>query len=258
MSNTAPAPITLYGYATSPFVQKVYCYLLFKRLQFAVSYVNPVTNRPLEFTGQRQVPVLSIAGQWRKESSQLGLWLDEIQSEHPLGRGAAAKQKHIRNIDSWVSQRLIFANFYGFMRLRNPLRVALIGWYLGSIVRATSGIRRWQQWLWPLAIRKAGFIHRMLAENDWRGSYAQLHADNLEQIQTYLQNGPFLGGFVRPTLADVSAFAPIAHGYLLGSPAMHDYLQLECVKAWFIRMRQHIPQPLELIPTTFHRRQLPA
>ena len=57
------ADIKLYGYATSPYVRKVGCFLYYKGLDFTFIPVSPMeAAQALEFIGGTQVPVLSIDG----------------------------------------------------------------------------------------------------------------------------------------------------------------------------------------------------
>ena len=63
--------VTLYGYPTSPYVTKVACYLKYKKIPFHFEAVNPITAKEIKFTSQRQIPVLKIGDEWRKDSAPL-------------------------------------------------------------------------------------------------------------------------------------------------------------------------------------------
>ena len=77
--------IKLYGYATSPYVHKVGCFLYYKQLEFEHVPISPLeAAKALEFVGGTQVPVLVIDGEARRESSELAFWLDERFPERPL------------------------------------------------------------------------------------------------------------------------------------------------------------------------------
>ena len=77
--------IKLYGYATSPYVRKVGCFLYYKGVDFTHVPVNPINPREtLGHTGGNSVPVLEVDGECRRESSQLGHWLDELFPEKPI------------------------------------------------------------------------------------------------------------------------------------------------------------------------------
>ena len=103
--------IKLYGYSTSPYVRKVAAYLYYKQLEFEHVWVNPVTNKEIEFTGGTVVPVLQIDDEWRRESSELGIWLEEKFSERPILGNEEAETEKILAIDRWVSEAVIPAGF---------------------------------------------------------------------------------------------------------------------------------------------------
>ena len=77
-------PIRLYSYPTSPYTQKVGRYLNYKKLDFELVGVNPITSAEIAFAGQKRVPVLNVGDEWRLESSELGLWLEERYPEIPI------------------------------------------------------------------------------------------------------------------------------------------------------------------------------
>ena len=65
--------ITLYGYATSPYVRKTAAFLYYKRLDFDHVPVNPTDPAAtIGFTGKTQVPVLKIGDEWKLDQSQRG------------------------------------------------------------------------------------------------------------------------------------------------------------------------------------------
>lgn len=256
-SKASQTPVTLYGYATSPFVQKVYTVLCYRQLQFETVFVNPITNQQLAFSGGRQVPALTIGDELRRESTAICFWLDEVFPQHSLTPDDPARQAQVEEICNWVDQRLIFVNFLGLNRLRNPLKLCIIGWRLGSVVRATSGTTTRQKWLWPLVLKKAKFIQRMVAESDWQGSVSELLDSNRQQLSAYLGDSDYLAGSSRPGIADCCAFGPLAHGYMLGSPTIDYYRQDPAIDAWFIRMSQHFDSAFGMIPEQYRRRQLP-
>jgi len=105
--------IQLFSYPTSPYGQKVGCYLKYKELEFKFVGVNPLTNDQIKFTRQRQVPVLQIGNEWRKESSELGLWLDEAYPDKPMLPGDESERERVLEIDKWVSDSLITGMFRG-------------------------------------------------------------------------------------------------------------------------------------------------
>lgn len=236
----------------------MYAVLRYKKIDFEPVFVNPLTNEQLAFSGSRQVPALSVDGDLRRESTALCLWLNQLFPDYPLLPGEPAEQAAIDAICHWVDHRLIFVNFLAINRLRNPLKLCIIGWRLGSVVRATSGIKYWQKWLWPLVLKKAAFIRRMVAASDWQGSVSELAQANRQQLAEYLEKGDYLGGFSTPTIADLCAFGPLAHGHMLGSPMVDYYREEATVDAWFIRMSRHFDATFGLFPKPYRQRELPA
>ena len=77
--------VKLYGYATSPYVRKVGCFLYYKGIEFEHIPVNPINPaQTIGHTNGTQVPVLEIDGEYRRDSSELAFWLDELLPEKPL------------------------------------------------------------------------------------------------------------------------------------------------------------------------------
>ena len=255
--------INLYGYATSPFVQKVHAVLSYKKLDFQAIYVNPINNQPLEqcaqkIGGGRQVPVLNIDDEWRRESTELCLWLEQSFPEQPLLPDNLASIEAIQNICDWVDKRLIFASFLAIQQLRNPLKLLLVGWRLGGVVKTTSGITTIKKYAWPLVLKKARFIQQMVECSDWQGNLHELLRDNREQLENYLKSNDYLGGYQQPSIADCCAFGPLAHAYMLGSPMVDYYFQVTLIDTWFKRMCQHFQQPFGMLPEKHQRRSLPS
>lgn len=81
--------IRLYSYALSPFAAKVHCYLCYKGLEFETFYVHPFKVRD-ELPLGCQVPVLEIDGEYKNDSTPIGLWLErkfpESQKLLPVSR----------------------------------------------------------------------------------------------------------------------------------------------------------------------------
>ena len=93
-------PINLYGYATSPYVRKTGAFLYYKQLPFTLVPVNPSDpENTLGKFGGTQVPVLEIGDEWRRESSDHALWLDEKFPERPLC--PAEHRDQILELDDW-------------------------------------------------------------------------------------------------------------------------------------------------------------
>ena len=113
--------IQLFSYPTSPYAQKVGCYLKYKDIDFKFIPVNPLHNSEIAFTRQRQVPVLQIGEEWRKESSELGIWLNELYPEPSILPDSQSEREQILKIDQWISDQLIPSYFRNAVEWQNSV-----------------------------------------------------------------------------------------------------------------------------------------
>ena len=91
--------IKLLSFPTSPFGWKVGCYLAYKNLNYEFVGVSPITFKQVAFTNKKQVPVLSIDDEWRLESSDIGIWLNEKFPEKNILGNTAEEKDLILSID---------------------------------------------------------------------------------------------------------------------------------------------------------------
>jgi len=215
----ASQQIRLLAYPTSPYALKVACYLKFKQLDFDFVPVHPVTNREIRFTQQRQVPVLVIDGEWRKESSALGLWLNSLFPDPPLLGRTDEEAQRILAIDRWISDELIPGRFREAYQWESPLRSIRNGWRLASVVHQSTPIPWVLRALWPLLVKQAGFVKRMMKMMDLSEPLPVMRLRLRETFLQHLAGGPFLGGLTEPSLADLSAYPIVVSGYLMGMEA---------------------------------------
>ena len=104
-------PIRLYTYAMSPYAAKVHCFLLYKGLDFECFYINPLrVSKDLPIG--RQIPVLTVGGESRADSTPIGLWLDELFPHPPrLLPEEGDERARLLAIDDWVTNHLIPGSF---------------------------------------------------------------------------------------------------------------------------------------------------
>ncbi len=245
--------LTLYSHALSPYALKVRCYLLYKQLPFHIRYVNPLKQR-LELPLGRTVPVLCCDGDCRNESSQLGVWLDQLfPDSRPLLHGDTEK---VLAADSWVNQRLIPGVFRLLLGHGDPLPVLVQKRWAasGALQKTVSGGVPVKFRVWHLLqIHKAPFIDRLIHSTDLQLSNRALRATLTEEFTKLLEQGPFLGASHTPTLADASAFPQIVVPFLRGDK---DYLlQGERVTEWVDRMKAYLPDYRELLPAVLVHRK---
>ena len=157
--------IKLYGYATCPFVRKVVCFLYYKGIDFTHIPVNPINPREtLGHTGGNSVPVLEVDGECRRESSQLGHWLDELFPEKPIY--PAVHRSKIGDIDAWVSDTFLTSIFRPAIDGELNLQARFRGWRLAALVSAHTPLPEHIRNKWPDLLKVAPFIQAMKPHMD--------------------------------------------------------------------------------------------
>ncbi len=244
----AQSPIQLFSYPTSPYAQKVGCYLKYKQLDYKLVPVNPLSNAEIRFTRQRQVPVLQIGDQWRKESSELGLWLDELYPQKPILPVNETDRAQVLSIDCWVNDSLIPTIFRRAVEWENPLHSIRNGWKLSRAVSDATPLPWYVRLSWPWGIKRAPFIVHMVERLDLTESIADMTTRLQREFVEHLGEGPYLGGQRTPTLADLSAYPIVMSGHLMGMEVKESLLDNPLVAAWSRRVQSHLPDNPLLVP----------
>lgn len=248
--------IQLFSYPTSPYAQKVGCYLKFKQLDFDLIGVNPLNNEQIKFTRQRQVPVLQIGDEWRKNSSDLGVWLDELYPEKPLLPSDGAEQESVLEVDNWISDHLIPSMFRPACDWQNNFNSITNGWKLSSAVHQATPLPFYVRLIWPFGVKRAKFIVDMVEQLD----LTEPMNDMLSRLQTefveHLNGGAFLAGRDSPSIADLSAFPIVVNGYLMGMRAETFLIDRIEIKEWAQRVASYLPDNPLLVPDRFLKRSL--
>jgi glutathione S-transferase len=240
--------IKLYGYATSPFVMKVACYLYYKKLPFEHVPVNPISPVQIKFTEQRQVPVLTIDDEWRKDSSLLGSWLDERFPERPILGDSPVDREKILAVDNWISTQLIPAKFREVVKWENTWGSIRNGWKLSRAVSHGTPLPRIVRFLWPYFVRKAPFIIEMVSVFDDKESMCEMRQRMCEEFIGHLHGSHFLGGRQDISLADLSAYPIIVSSHLMGLHTTSPFLENDEVIAWCRRVQSALPHNPLLVP----------
>lgn len=248
--------ITLYGYYTSPYVQKVRCYLDYKQLRYAHVAVRPVSNEEIRFTGQKRVPVLKIDDEWRLESSSIGHWLDERFPDRALLPADADARAHILAIDDWISDIFIPARFREAVDWDRPVNSIRNGWRLAAIVNSATPIPPHWRLLWPFFVRKAPFIVAMMADIDRSEPMPAMRARLAAELSTRLEGGPYLGGQPAPTLADLSVFPILAFSWMAGFAGRPAWRDRDELVDYARRVAGHLPDNPTPAPERFITRRL--
>ncbi|MGF1462191.1 MAG: glutathione S-transferase family protein [Maricaulaceae bacterium] len=247
----------LFTYATSPYGAKVYFYCLYKNIAFDTVYVDPVRKGEIKPFGFRQVPVLSIGETARIESTDLGCWLDDVFPEPPLLPSDRAARGRVLEIVRWVDDELIHYTFRSIFDSETATSWLTRGWRLGAIVKATSGVPSWTTPLWPILLRRAGFIRRIVASRPREEPMAWVRARHVQEFLSYLGEGPFLAAQPRPTLADLSVYARLWLTAVTGGLAFDAFMAKPAVRAWIARVEAQLPRAPTLIPERFRRNRYP-
>ncbi|MFP6806296.1 MAG: glutathione S-transferase family protein, partial [Pseudomonadales bacterium] len=208
--------IKLFGYSTSPFVRKIGCCLYYKNLPFEFVPVSPPDPKEISFTNQTQVPVLEIDGEWRKDSTPLALWLDELFPERPLfGRTSDEKEK-ILEIDQWVSESMILSGFRSVFEAPINAKFRHRAWRLAAIVSSQTPLSDEIRNIWPDSLQTAPFIKHMMQCVDSSESLSDLRARVGMEMLEHFKEGPYFGGLSEPSLLDFAILPQVTFDYMVG------------------------------------------
>lgn len=239
--------IELFGFPTSPYTLKVAGYLGLKGLNYRFIGVSPITYREVAFATRRQVPVLKVNDEWRQDSDDIGVWLDALFPDTPLLPSEPSRADVVHAINEWINHAVI----PGMFRLSvdwPSLRTGLHnGWSLSRTVNKSTHLPLWVRLLWPVLVRKAGFIHKIVAPLDRSEPLPDFQQRLIQECVEHLAAGPFLGGEAEPTLADASLYPLVLFGGQLGLKGDTPWLESEPIRHWAARMESRLPLPPTLI-----------
>jgi glutathione S-transferase len=229
--------IQFYSFALSPYALKVHCYLLYLDIDFETVFVDPLKMRKILPVGAT-VPVLSINGESRNESSDLGFWLGEMYPE----KGLVPKklEQKIVKADQWVGNRLINYSFRESIGFDDPLVTrARKRLHLSKALGQTSpnGVSSIFRLLHMVFLGQT-FIKRHIAMTDKTRPLSELKVELAEEFEVFLEGGPFLCGSQQPTMADLSAYPHVVRTKIVDGG---DYfLPGEVVHKWVLARRVRI------------------
>ena len=241
---------------------KVHCYLLYKQLDFTITYVKPYKLKSQLPTGH-QVPVLSIDDQARAGSQAIGFWLDALFRQHPLLPEDPQQRRNVIDIDNWINQCMIPTVFYSIYPQLNSKFFQTVSntWRLGRCVTATtnSALPPGLWLLWPIFIRQAGFIKQLVAPFKGVITVNEQRSMILDSFEARLSKNDYIAATARPSLADLSAWPLIALPYKLRLNNMDDFLDYPRIVQWLMRIESQLyvrtHQPA-LVPANLNPRPL--
>lgn len=240
-------PIKLFTYPNSPFGAKVYWALQYKRANFNLIYVNPLSRKEIAFTKQRVVPVLQIGEDWLQDSSESCLWLDDLFPNRSFGGDSDEQRQAILEADRWVTDNIVALHFRACINSkdnqttkRNAMRMANV------ILPATESMPSWLKKtiipFWPLLLRNTGFVKRAAHRLSPSRDIHQLHAEVVADFESRIDKTGFLGGTKHPSFADVGAFAEIVFCTTYGFEGTLNALSSVAVGGWYTKMGSYFPE----------------
>ncbi len=240
MNNTSET-VRLYAIPTSPYAIKVSCYLAYKKIDYQVVGVSPITFKQVAFTKKHQVPVLQIGEEWKIESSDIGVWLEERFPAVPILPPSRAEREKIMALDHWVTDRLIPSGFRLVVDWPSMSIGLRNGWRLSRAVDETTRLPRWVRFLWPVLLRRAKFIVALVDTMDRTQSLAQYQQTIIKEFVERLDSGPYLGGRNEVSLADLSAYALIVYSHRFGLQGNTAWMENAVVAEWAAAVDKHMP-----------------
>lgn len=248
--------IKLYGYATSPYVRKVGCFLYYKKLEFEFVPISPLAAaEALEFVGGTQVPVLVIDDEARRESSDLAHWLDERFPDRPLC--PPAHQDKIAEIDTWVSDTFLTSIFRGAIDGERDLQFRFRLWRLASLVSAHTPMPEQVRHLWPEFVSHAPFVQAMKAQMDLSESLKDMTMRIGMELAAHIADGPFMGELDEPSMLDLAVFPQLVFPVMFGLEEDLSAARHPVIKAWIERMVEHLPANPTLVADTMQLKSIP-
>ena len=232
--------VKLFGYATSPYVRKTACFLYYKRIDFSHVPVNPIKPKAtIGHTNGTQVPVLEVDGEWKRESSDHALWLDELFPEKPLY--PLEHRAKIDEIDRWISDTFLISLFRRAIDGNITTQFLRRAWRLAALVSADTPLPWPVRLIWPVGLRKAPFIQHMGQHMDLTESHEDMQVRILSELVEHIGEGPYMGELNQPTMLDFAVFPQLVFNYMFGLEEELSAAKHPVIRGWLKRVSQHLP-----------------
>jgi glutathione S-transferase len=200
---------------------------------------------------------LQIGDEWRTDSTQLAIWLDELFPEKPLFGNTGQERESILAMDSWVTDSLILAGFRSVYEGEMNANFRHRAWRLAAIVSSQTPMSDEIRNAWPDLLKTLPFIKHMMCKVDTSESLAEMQARVPLQLIENLQGGPFFGGRENPSLVDFAIFPQVVFSYMVGTD-QHLGLTLEpSLNNWLNNMKPFFPKNPLLVPDFMIVNELP-
>jgi len=193
-------PMKLYVFALSPYAHKVAAILDFKKLPYTPAFVHPLKKTEIPFSRRKQIPILDDGGEIVEDSTEIALYLEGRCPEPQTIPDDRRARAEVFAIERWLDD-VFFGKFYVSVMFGSPAnRERTIQAFLDTTA-FTSFERRFLPLVAPIQLRH---------------TIAQAQLDQyrlpqfLDDFETRLGTGPFLGSQPQVSLADLSAFGALS------------------------------------------------
>ena len=226
--------VTLYQFELCPYCHKVKAGLELKGLPYRRVEVNPLNKSEIKHfpdaaEGRKKVPVLEVGDEFRRESSDILRWLDEVAPGDRALLPSAESAERADAIDAWVDKDLI-----------QILPTVLYGTWSESIHAArltakTSNFSRIDNMkvsMFGSVVMKM-IAKRILKKRGEGKTGPELFEAQLDQLEAYIGDNDFLCG-AQPNIADAGV-----HGALTcvrEFPAFERVRARPRIMAWYERV----------------------
>ncbi|PKG98569.1 glutathione S-transferase family protein [Paraglaciecola sp. MB-3u-78] len=240
--------VTLYIYPTSPYAAKVAAVLHYKHIPFKVVHVDPISKKELAFTQKPIVPTIKIDDEWLQDSTPICLLLEE-RFVGPTILGENAEQKaHIIKLDQWVSNSVLPASFRGLIHWDGNYFTWLADrWRYCEVFHQSKPLPLILRMFYPWLVQRTGFIRAHAKLTSWDEPLYKMRKRLLNEFLEHLGNGPFLGGYHSPSLADFALFPAMSLPWLVGLKQKNIFIENEKLQQWLKNVAAKLPQHPHLI-----------
>lgn len=226
--------IKLYTLRTSPFAAKVEAFLDYKGLDYELIDIHPLRLKQ-DLPYGHTIPVLELDGEFRNESTQIGIWLDESFPETKSLIDIASKEK-ILKADAWVSENLIALLFYTVYPKFDGSFIKSCKHCLNLAKELNENTKLgFPSFFWPMFIKEAPFIKNIISKFK-KQSFIEAKKMVFDELEQVLAKDTYIAGTKDVSLADLSAYAQFKLAQKLN---LREFLDLETyprIKTWFEQM----------------------
>ncbi len=193
-------PIRLYAFAFSPYAQKVAALLDFKGIAYEPVFVHPTRKTEIAFSRRKLVPIIDDAGEFVEDSTEIALYLEASYPDPPTLPDDRAARAEVLRLERWADDvfygRFWVPLFWGVPANRERAMKSFLD---------TTAMTPFERFFLP---RVGGIMMRDMI--------AQAQADlfrlpaALDDLETRLASGPFLGEQAQASIADLAVFAALS------------------------------------------------